>query len=237
MGNGKVARQDEPLMVVEVEQCASTPQQLRNLTMVYLLFLAEAIMASSLSAQIAVLVPTKTACMSMDTSFLRSIFECAYFAGSTTGVAWGWMSDRFGRRQIALFGLAGMAVCCVCMGFANNFMAFSALRFMAGVISSAVSVSGMAMLADMTHGSTKRAQIVARLPMIAVGGSLGPLAANTIRRLSERQGLSIFAKYPGLSGQFACASLVSMIALSEALLLEEVSFISGHLDINADPIL
>ncbi|KAK0948350.1 hypothetical protein LTR29_000467 [Friedmanniomyces endolithicus] len=180
---------------------ADTHRQTRNLTMTYLLFLAEAIMASSLSAQVAILAPTATGCFDTDASFLRSISECAYFTGSSAGVLWGWSADRVGRRSVALFGLVGMAVCCVSMGFARGFVAFAILRFMAGMIGSAVTVAGMAMLADVTQGSKGRAQVVARLPMIAFCGSLGPLAANMDR--------------------LACASLVGMIALAEALLLEE----------------
>ncbi|KAK0255632.1 hypothetical protein LTS09_009301 [Friedmanniomyces endolithicus] len=204
----------------EIES-SDTHRQTRNLTMIYLLFLAEAIMASSLSAQVAILASTATGCFDTDASFLRSISECAYFAGSSAGVIWGWSADRVGRRTVALLGLVGMAVCCVSMGFARGFVAFAVLRFTAGVIGSAVTVAGMAMLADVTRGSKVRAQVVARLPMIAFCGSLGPLAANSIRRLSERRVFEILEQYPGLSGQLACASLVGIIALAEALLLEE----------------
>ncbi|TKA75998.1 hypothetical protein B0A55_06681 [Friedmanniomyces simplex] len=228
----QLERLDAPPLETDMDPCEDDtedaaagpthpPLRTRNLTMIYLLFLAEAIMASSLSAQVAVLVPSATGCMNMDASFLRSIFECAYFAGSSAGVVWGWSADRLGRRTVALIGLAGMVVCCISMGFATTFIAFALLRFTAGAISAAVTIAGLAMLADVTQGSKGRAQVVARLPMIAFCGSLGPLAANSIRRLSERQGLELLETYPGLSGQLACASLVGMIALAEALLLEE----------------
>lgn len=201
----------------------TAPRRNRNLTMIYLLFLAEAIMVSSLSSQIAVLVPSTTGCMTLDTSFLRSLLDCAYFLGSTTGVIWGCATDRVGRRSIALLGLSGMSVCCVSMGFATTFLAVVILRVVAGAISSAVTVAGLAMLADATHGSTSRTKTLARLPMVAVGGSIGPLAANSIRRISDGHALGMFAKFPGLGGQVACAAFVLMIALGEALLLEDVS--------------
>ncbi|KAK1811138.1 hypothetical protein LTR12_014479 [Friedmanniomyces endolithicus] len=219
----------DPLEEEDDVASVDTHRQTRNLTMIYLLFLAEAIMASSLSAQVAILAPTATGCFDTDASFLRSISECAYFTGSSAGVLWGWSADRVGRRSVALFGLVGMAVCCVSMGFARGFVAFAILRFMAGMIGSAVTVAGMAMLADVTQGSKGRAQVVARLPMIAFCGSLGPLAANSIRHLSERQVFEVLEKYPGLSGQLACASLVGMIALAEALLLEETQTLPTEL--------
>jgi len=89
-----------------------TRQDRRNLVMIYMLFLAEAIMSSSLSTQIMVLVPSATGCVDMDVSFLRSILQCAYFFGSFAGVSWGFVADRWGRRKVAMLGLAGMASCC-----------------------------------------------------------------------------------------------------------------------------
>ena len=108
------------------------------------------------------------------------------------------------------------------MGFANDFFAIALLRLIAGAISSAVGIAGLAMMADATHGRSARTTAVARLPFIAVCGNVGPLVSNAIRRLSEANGLGVFAKYPGLSGQMACAGLVFVITLAETLLLEEV---------------
>lgn len=197
-------------------------QARRNLTMIYLLFLAEAIMASSLSSQISILVPTAGGCSTINTSYLRSLLECAYFFGSATGVFWGLAADRFGRRSVAVFGLVGMSGCCVCMGFANTLAAFAALRFCAGTISSAVTISGLAMIGDITHGSSARTTVVARLPLVAVGGSIGPLLSNMVRHIGQEHLSGVWKRWPALSGQIACAGLVFAIALTEAFLLKEV---------------
>ena len=211
-----LAEDDEPQ--------AQTSRQKRNLIMIYLLFLAEAIMAASLSSQIAVLVPSAASCITADTSFLRSILECSYYFGSVAGIFWGRAADKMGRRNVALLGLTGMSSCCLTMGFARTFPVFAALRFFGGVISSATSVAGLAMLADVTYGSKMRTKVVARLPVIAVCGSVGPLAASALKKLVEESGLDgILGQYPGLAAQVACAGLVFGIAVSEALLLEEVS--------------
>lgn len=216
--------QDTEIEAEEVD--FQTPAQRRNLTMIYLLFLAEAIMASSLSTQIMVLIPEATGCSSMNTSFLRSVLECAYFFGSATGMFWGSVADRWGRRKVALLGLAGMSTCCVSMGFAKSLSAFMALRFVAGAISSGVTVAGLAMLADATQGSSGRVKAVARLPVIAFGGSIGPFAANAMRKLGEEAKVDLFAKYPGLSAQAACGGLVLSITLAEMLLLREVNVVN-----------
>jgi MFS family permease len=199
-----------------------TRQDRRNLVMIYLLFLAEAVMSSSLSTQIMVLVPSATGCVDMDVSFLRSILQCAYFFGSFAGVSWGFVADRWGRRKVAMLGLVGMSTCCLCMGFATSLQAFTGLRFMAGVVGSAVTVSGLAMLADATHGSNDRVTAVARLPVIALGGSIGPLAAQVMRCVGESTRIGIFGRFPGLSSQIACASFVLSIGVAEMFLLKEV---------------
>jgi MFS family permease len=206
-----------------------TRQDRRNLVMIYLLFLAEAIMSSSLSTQIMVLVPSATGCVDMDVSFLRSILQCAYFFGSFAGVSWGFVADRWGRRKVALLGLVGMSTCCLCMGFATSLQAFTGLRFMAGVVGSAVTVSGLAMLADATHGSNDRVTAVARLPVIALGGSIGPLAAQVMRCVGESTRVGVFGRFPGLSSQIACASFVLSIGVAEMFLLKEVRTILAML--------
>ncbi|KAF2773342.1 hypothetical protein EJ03DRAFT_347854 [Teratosphaeria nubilosa] len=71
------ARDDAPCEVAEL--AAQTPRQKRNTIMMYLLFLAEAMVQASLSSQVALLVPPAAGqCMGVDASFLRSILECAY---------------------------------------------------------------------------------------------------------------------------------------------------------------
>ncbi|KAK3624717.1 hypothetical protein LTR56_020868 [Elasticomyces elasticus] len=205
-------------------------RQRRNLVLIYLLFLGEAIMASSLSAQVVVLVPASAGCMGIEASFLRSFFECAYFAGCTAGFLWGWCADRAGRRLVAMSGLSGMAVCCLGMGFATSITSFAALRFLAGVVSSAVTTAGLAMLADITQGTKSRVAVVARLPIISLCGSAGSFAANAIRVWSDRWGFAVFHRYPGLSGQLACSSLVCVLALAELVLLEETLPMSVAMD-------
>ncbi|KAM0714949.1 hypothetical protein Q7P37_009414 [Cladosporium fusiforme] len=203
------------------EPTYQTSRSRRNLVMIYLLFLAEAIMSSSLSTQIMVLVPSATGCVDMDVSFLRSVLQCAYFLGSAMGVFWGFVADRWGRRKTVMLGLVGMCTCCLSMGFCSSLPAFTGLRFVAGMVSSAVTVSGLAMLADTTHGSADRVKAVAWLPVVALGGSIGPLAAQVMRSLGETARVGVFAQFPALSPQIACASFVLSIALAEAFMLKE----------------
>jgi len=198
-----------------------TPREWRTLTMVYLLFLAEAIMASSLAAQVVVLSHTAKECMTVDASFLRGTLECAYFLGSTFGVFWGWTVDRVGRRKLALAGMGGMGLCSMATGFATTFAASASLRFTSGVVSSSVTIAALAMLADLTHGTDDRTDVVSRIPVIAACGSIGPLAARMVQRFGSDSSPGAFIQFPGLSGQMVCAGMVVVIGLAECLLLEE----------------
>ena len=207
---------------VELEEDEpQTPRQKRNLTMIYVLFLAEAIMSASLSSQIAVLVPSDTSCLSMDTAYLRSILSCAYYFGSAAGLFWGRAVDKFGRRRVALIGLAGMSTCCISMGFATSFLAFALLRFIAGAVGAATSIAGLAMLADVTHASKSRTKVVSRLPMVVVCGSIGPLVAHMWHKAFDGSRFAVFAAFPSLPAQIACSGLVLSLAAAEAWLLEE----------------
>jgi len=195
-----------------------TSHQRRNLIMIYLLLLAEAIMAYSLSFQIGLLLPSTFSCSTVDSSFLRSILQCAYFFGSATGIAWGFAADQLGRKPVALIGLFGMSMCCITMGFATSFVSLVFLRYVAGAISSAATVAALAMLADSTYDSQqRRISVVAKVPLITAVGQLGPFLAMLVGDRFH----DFFADYPGLGSQMFCAGLVVIITIAESFLLEE----------------
>ena len=85
----------------------------RQMAVIYTLFLAEAIMASSLQPQLKMLLASDDFCGNLSTSYLRSVLDCAYAFGGVAGLFWGWLSDRVGRRPVALLGLFGMSFCCL----------------------------------------------------------------------------------------------------------------------------
>ncbi|WPG97670.1 Hypothetical protein R9X50_00045000 [Acrodontium crateriforme] len=197
-----------------------TTRRTWNLIMVYLLFLCEAIMASSLSSPIALIAPAP-ACLSLDASFIRSILDCSYFFGGALGLLWGWTADICGRRRVVLFGLAGMSICCVATTFASGFLAFALLRCVAGAFAAAITVPALAMLADITHESENRPKLVACLPLVAICGRSVPLAAEALFQLVEGSEIDSGAGHSGMIGQIVSIFLVLAIAIAEALSLQE----------------
>lgn len=194
----------------------------QQMTLVYLLFLVEAIMASSLSSQINLLVEPTVSCYNLNALFLRSLLECTYIFGGTCGVFWGVAADRLGRRPVALLGLAGMIICCLSMGFVKSLAGYMIFRFLAGSVGSALLTSGLAMLADISIDSAEQTNNVACLPLVAVCGSVGPMLQSLVKQLEQSTSIEILKQWPALSGQIACASLIIIIAVPEALYLMEV---------------
>lgn len=180
------------------EEIEPTRQHTSQHVLIYLLFLADAIMQASLSSQIGALLPTDSSCMTMETSFLRSIMQCAYYFGASTGLLWGMAADKIGRRRVAILSLFGSLICCFSMGFATSFGAFALLRYFAGVFGSAAPIAGLAALADLTHGSNQRTYVIARLPLVVACGQIGPILSGAIKHFAQDHFEGIFVDYPAL---------------------------------------
>ncbi|KAB2573982.1 Major facilitator superfamily [Lasiodiplodia theobromae] len=192
-----------------------------QLTWIYVVFLAEAIMASSLQPQLKMLVSSNEQyCSTLSGSYLRSILDCAYAFGASAGILWGYLADRVGRRTVALAGLYGMSVCCLSMGFATDLIACTILRFIAGLVSSAIVVSTLTMLGDVSRSPEERTKNVSRLPIVGVCGSVGPLIQGMVAGSINAHG-AIWEKFPILSSQIACGSLVLVIAIAATFVLNE----------------
>jgi len=183
-----------------------------QLTLVYVIFLVEAIMASSLRPQLQMLIANDDFCGDLSTSYLRSVLDCAYAFGGTTGIFWGYLSDRIGRRRVALLGLWLMFICCLSMGYATTLGSCTIFRFVAGLASSTIVVTTITMIGDLSTTTTERAKCVARLPLISLAGSIGPILQGM---------LSDQVAFPAESSQIACGSLVLLVAVTASIMLKE----------------
>jgi len=187
------------------------------------------IMASSLQPQLQMLISDNEYCGNLSTSYLRSILDSAYAFGGTTGIFWGYMADRMGRRRVTLMGLWGMVICCLSMGFATDLAGCTIFRYFAGLASSTVLVTTLTMLGDLSQNTGDRARSVSRLPLIALFGSIGPIMQEMVSQ-SLRSSGAVWEKYPMLGSQLACGSLVLSIAVAATAMLQEVR---EHEDISA----
>lgn len=71
-----------------------------------------------------------------DASFYAGVFISAFsFAESLTGLFWGCLSDRIGRKQVLLIGCTGTMFSMLIVGFATNFWIALAGRALGGFLS------------------------------------------------------------------------------------------------------
>jgi MFS family permease len=180
------------------------------------------IMASSLQPQLQMLISDNDYCGNLSTSYLRSILDSAYAFGGTTGIFWGYLADRMGRRRVTLMGLWGMVICCLSMGFATDLASCTIFRYFAGLASSTVLVTTLTMLGDLSPSTGERAASVSRLPLIALFGSIGPIMQEMVSQSLRASG-AVWEKYPMLGSQLACGSLVLSITVAATVMLQEVS--------------
>lgn len=126
-----------------------------------------------------------------------------------------------GRRPVALVGMLGLSVSCVVMGFSNGLLSCCLIRAFGGLMSSSIRVSTATMIGDVSETSSAKARNFSRLPLVATGGVIGPLIqALLAHRFSSEN--EIWKRFPILSSQLACASLMFIIFLINLVFLKEV---------------
>ena len=179
-------------------------------------------MISSLQPQLKTLIEGDNLCSGLSSSYIRSILDSAYALGGAAGILWGYMSDRVGRRPVTLAGLIGMFACCLCMGFAKDLASCAIFRFVAGTASSSVVVVALTMLGDISEDMAERIKNVSALPFVAACGSVAPLVQRMVTNSFMGYGI-VWEKYPVLSNQVACGSMILLITVVEACMLQEVS--------------
>lgn len=104
-----------------------------------------------------------------------SIFLFGFGGGM---ILYGPLSDRYGRRPLALFGLGGFTVACLLITFSRNGESFLLFRFLQGVLGSAATVTVPAMIRDVygrntAKGLSSMSMIMLIAPLVApLAGSL-----------------------------------------------------------------
>jgi MFS family permease len=178
------------------------------------------IMASSLQPQLQMLLSSSDYCGNLSASYLRSILDCAYAFGGTSGLFWGYLIDRMGRRRVTLLGLWTMFICCLSGGFVTSLAGCAIFRFFAGMASSTIVCTSLTMIGDLSTTANARAKNVARLPLISLCGSLGPFMQGMVSESLQAYGM-VWEKFPTLGSELACGTALFAIALVASIFLKE----------------
>jgi MFS family permease len=118
--------------------------------------------------------------VSRSTGLLTALYTLSLFLFAP---AWGWMSDRFGRRPILLLGLIGFGATTMTAAFIERLPAVYIERFLSGVFAAAVTPVALAAIGDLVTTETARARQLTFVSLAGISGFLiGPILGVFVAR-------------------------------------------------------
>ncbi|CZR62447.1 related to E.coli tetracycline resistance protein TCR1 [Phialocephala subalpina] len=162
-----------------------------------------------------------------DASFYAGLLISAFaLAESLTGMFWGGLSDRVGRKPVLLMGCAGTMLSMIMVGFASNIWVALAGRAIGGVLNGNIGVI-QTMVAELVTKPEHEPRAYSIMPFVwSLGTILGPAIGGTFADPStsfpntfSRDGL--FGRFPYLLPNLLCSSLLLVSILAGYFLLEE----------------
>jgi MFS family permease len=124
-----------------------------------------------------------------------------------------------------------MFICCLSGGFVTSLAGCAIFRFFAGLVSSTIICTSLTMIGDLSTTAEARAKNVARLPLISLSGSLGPLMQGMVSESLQAYGM-VWQKFPTLGSELVCGTVLLAIALTATILLKETLPNHSPTDIN-----
>jgi MFS family permease len=155
-----------------------------------------------------------------DAAFYAGLLIAAFsFAEALTGMYWGSVSDRMGRKPVLLIGCAGTLLSLLIVGFASNFWIALLGRLLGGMLNGNVGVI-QTMVGEITINPAHEPKAFAVMPAVwsigtiagpAVGGLFADPAKNFPSLFSPT---GIFGVFPYLLPNVICAVLmfISIVA-------------------------
>ncbi|PCH08376.1 Tetracycline resistance protein, TetA/multidrug resistance protein MdtG [Penicillium occitanis (nom. inval.)] len=162
-----------------------------------------------------------------DASFYAGILVAAFsLAEALTGMFWGALSDRIGRKPVLLLGCAGTMLSLMIVGFASTFWVALLGRIIGGVLNGNIGVI-QTMVGELVKRPEHEPRAYAVMPFVwSIGTILGPAVGGLLAKPIEGfpsvfSPDGIFAKYPFLLPNLFCAGLLLISIVGGAILLQE----------------
>ncbi|RVX65997.1 hypothetical protein B0A52_09923 [Exophiala mesophila] len=148
------------------------------------------------------------------------------FAEFSTGVIWGRVSDRVGRKPVLVMGLVGTALSMLCFGFATSLPAAILARALGGLLNGNVGVL-QTTVAELVTKKEHQPRAYSIMPFVwGLGSIIGPAMGGALAqpcesypRVFPRGGL--FDTYPFLLPNLVCVIILIFGIINGVLFLEE----------------
>ncbi|KAF2115819.1 MFS multidrug transporter-like protein [Lophiotrema nucula] len=158
--------------------------------------------------------------------FAGLLISAFSLAEACSGMYWGSLSDRIGRKPVLLLGCAGTIVSLLAVGFAPSFWVALGGRVVGGLLNGNIGVI-QTMVGELVTKPEHEPQAYAVMPFVwSIGTIIGPAIggcfanpAETYPSLFSPNG--VFAKFPYLLPNLICAILLVFAILLGFFLLEE----------------
>ena len=164
-----------------------------------------------------------------DAAFYAGLLVSAFaVAEMMTAMQWGIISDKYGRKPVVLFALAGTAVSNLVFGFATNYWVAMGSRFLGGLLNGNVAVM-QTMVAEMCKKPEHEPRAYSMIPFVwSVGSILGAAMGGFLAKPSESwpeifPGDGIFGKFPYLLPNVVSVAYLFVAVILGIVFLEETN--------------
>jgi MFS family permease len=148
------------------------------------------------------------------------------FAEFCTGVIWGRISDKVGRKPVLIFGLVGTALSMIIFGFATNLQTAIVARALGGLLNGNVGVL-QTTVAELVTLKEHQPRAYSIMPFVwCLGSIIGPVMGGALAqpcisypRLFDQN--SLFGTYPFLLPNLVCVVILLFGIAIGVLFLEE----------------
>ncbi|KAF2633560.1 MFS general substrate transporter [Macroventuria anomochaeta] len=158
--------------------------------------------------------------------FAGLLISAFSLAEACSGMAWGALSDRTGRKPVVFIGCAGTITSLLLVGFAPNFWVALAGRIVGGALNGNIGVI-QTMVGELVRNPEHEPRAYAVMPFVwSIGTIIGPSIGGIFSQPAENfpsmfSSTGLFAMFPYLLPNLMCSSLLILSMVMAYFLLEE----------------